>query len=167
MKNMDLVAVSCVIVSSFLVLMGCSQLNEVVNCEEDKAEGEIGWTDSVIADKTEDVKADFDERVKIVIEVRPKSINFNEIPRFIEITVKNLGEVEYRGSYHYAIEYYDGSTWLTKVSPAVYDIEVAINPGESLVMPYGQLMPDDHNYTVGNYRVKYDKWYGEFSITMN
>jgi hypothetical protein len=157
----------CIIISFSTIFIGCSESIKISNyseIEEDEEEIEIIISSNTVTNKRTDIETGFGKQVEIVVEVEPKNININEIPDFIEITIRNLGEIEYMGDYHYSIEYYDGIDWISIVSPAAIDVIVVINPKETLILHYGQLMPDNYRYTVGEYRVKYNNWYGEFSI---
>lgn len=100
------------------------------------------------------------------IQVAPSSINVSAIPEFIKITVTNTSEdLEYKGSYHYSIEYWDGEKWDQVLGPAVPDEEIIIRPADSAVFEYIQLNPAEHDYSIGEYRVNYNNYgYGEFSI---
>ncbi|MDR2044624.1 MAG: hypothetical protein LBQ15_09730 [Clostridium sp.] len=103
--------------------------------------------------------------MSITIEVEPNHIHHTEIPKFVMVTIRNLSKkLEYRGSYHYAIEYYNGTDWVNIVSPAAIEEELVIEPSGVFELNYIQLMPDTYHYTIGKYRVTYDKWYGEFAI---
>ena len=102
----------------------------------------------------------------ITVKVEPENISVIEIPNYVSITIKNLSDnLEYRGSYHYAIEYYDGTDWVNIVAPAVIEEELVIDPSSVFEMNFVQLMPNTYNYTAGKYRVVYDRLYGEFTIS--
>jgi hypothetical protein len=105
----------------------------------------------------------------MLIEVYPKEISIGEIPDFIKVTVTNLSDAEYRGGWHCGIQYYDGTDWVLANAPAFPDDLIAIEPGGILDINYVQLLPIEYahtdGYAAGRYRVKYDIWYGEFTIT--
>jgi len=103
-------------------------------------------------------------RCGIVLEVEPRSIYLNEIPNFVRLTIRNMSDVAYRGGLHYAIDYHDGDNWIMIVAPIVPDEGIVIEPGETFVLEFAQLMPDYHNYVAGRYRVRFGNWYAEFSI---
>lgn len=105
------------------------------------------------------------EEHELFIEVEPSIINVNEIPQFIKITVhNNSAEIEYRGGYHYSIEFHNDSEWSTIFAPMADDDEAVIEPNGKLEIK-ALLAPDNYRLNIGQYRVKYSVWYGEFSIS--
>jgi len=108
--------------------------------------------------------SDIENQGGIVVEVEPRRIYINEIPNFVRLTIRNLSDVAYRGGFHYAIDYHDGDNWIMIVAPIVPDKEIVIEPGETFVLEFAQLMPDYHNYVAGRYRVRFGNWHAEFSI---
>jgi len=123
---------------------------------------------------SEKEKSEINEQPDMLVKVYPQEININEIPDFIKVTVTNLSDIEYRGGWHCGIQYYDGKDWVLANAPAFNDDGVVIEPGGILEINYVPLYPNwspllltdyVHDYIIGEYRVKYDKWYGEFTIT--
>jgi len=130
--------------------------------------------DILINKASETEKSAMNEQPEMVVKVYPQEINLNEIPDFIKVTITNLSDTEYRGSWHCGIQYYDGKDWVLANAPAFTDDEIVIEPGGILEINYvplypnwSPLLPTDyvHDYIIGEYKVKYDKWYGEFTIT--
>lgn len=123
------------------------------------------------SDEKEEVINEVESMIKeniptLEIQVEPSSIDISTVPESVKITITNTSEeLEYRGSYHYSIEYWDNENWIQINCPAVFDEEVIIDPGESTVFEYIQLNPKGYNYSVGKYRVNYNNHgYGEFLI---
>ena len=57
-----------------------------------------------------------------------------------------LSDKEYKGSYHYSVEYWDNENWIPVCCPAVPDEEVKISPGESQILPHLRLPLSDQKF---------------------
>lgn len=136
----------------FLFFTGCTDLNESPS-ERTEAPNE-----------REEQLSHTEMNEGIVLAVEPQSIHLNEIPDFVRLTITNLSGVEYQGGYHYAIDFLDGDNWVLVVAPEVTDEELLIQPGETFVLEFVQLVPNSHNYVAGRYRVRFSSWYAEFTI---
>lgn len=112
----------------------------------------------------ENALVDIGNQDGLLVEVEPRLIYINEMPRFVRLTIQNLSSAVFQGGLHYVIEHHNGVDWLLVVAPPVADEELIIAPSETFVMEFVQLMPDAHRYVAGRYRVRFGYWYSEFSI---
>ena len=142
----------CKYVCSFLAVLllliatGCTENN---SDEEDNAMMPVG------------------DQPDMVVEIQPQSIRLNDISEPLTITVRNLSAEEYRGGYEYKLEYNNNRGWT--LVPAIPEfgfrsVQIIIEPGDELTQLL-TLKSYDFEFVPGTYRVTYDKWHGEFTIT--
>ena len=103
----------------------------------------------------------------MIIEVEAQSIKLRDISEPMTFIVRNFSDEEYMSGYGYRLEHYDGHEWVP--IPLLPDhgffLEgVPIEPGKEAVLPLS-LAIHDFVFVPGRYRVTYDKWHGEFTIT--
>ncbi len=138
----------------------------ISGCKESNNENQISGQKEEVLNEVESVIKENAPVPALEIQVDPSGIHLSAIPEFVKITVANTSEeLEYKGSYHYSVEYWDNENWIPVCCPAVPDEEVKISPGESAVFDYIQLNPKEYDYSVGKYRVNYNNCgFGEFLI---
>jgi hypothetical protein len=105
------------------------------------------------------------EKIEIIIQVEPEIVSLNDAPDTVSIKIINTSDTEWRGSYDGDVYYFNGNDWELWLSPEWIADELVIESNSNYILPVLEERDiSTHNTPVGNYKIKFHSWYGEFSI---
>ena len=103
------------------------------------------------------------------LSIEPQFIRLDELPKIVQLTIKNVSDFVYWGGNRVAIDYFDGDDWVRVITPFTRDVGIRM-PGRTSRELNVYLNPDIHSYcdkfvfVTGRYRIVHSNWFVEFFV---